>query len=162
MKNKSLGNMHCPIARSLDHVGEWWNILILREAMLGATKFDEFQKNLSIATSTLTKRLTQLADSGLLEKQQYCEKPPRYEYVITRKGLDFRSVLITILQWGNKYYSDGDPSILLIDKETGIPAEVMLVDKNTNREITSLTHQTIPGPAASQEIIERYQRRNEG
>jgi len=143
MKNKSLGDMPCPIARSLEHVGEWWNILILREAMLDITKFDDFQTSLGIATSTLTKRLNALVESGLLEKNMYCEKPPRYEYVITQKGLDFRPVLLTIMAWGNKYYAEEGPNVLLIDTETGKPVEIGLVDKNTQLEITATQHKTI-------------------
>lgn len=143
MKNKSLGDMPCPIARSLEHVGEWWNILILREAMLGITRFDDFQTNLGIATSTLTKRLNALVESGLLERKMYCEKPPRYEYVITQKGADFRPVLLTIMQWGNKYYAEEGPNVLLIDTETGKPVELGLVDKNTQLEITPTRHQTV-------------------
>lgn len=143
MKNKSLGDMPCPIARSLEHVGEWWNILILREAMQGITKFDDFQTSLGIATSTLSKRLNSLVESGLLERNMYCEKPPRYEYVITQKGLDFRPVLLTIMQWGSKYYAEEGPNVLLIDTETGKSVEIGLVDKNTKLEITAEQHKTV-------------------
>lgn len=142
MKNKSLGNMICPIARSLEHVGEWWNILILRDAMHGISKFDDFQDNLGIAASTLTRRLNGMVDAGLLEKRQYCEKPPRYEYLITQKGLDFRPVLLTIMQWGNKYYADDAKKILLMDTQTGKPVDLMLLDRVTHEEINPQRHQT--------------------
>jgi len=143
MKNKSLGDMVCPIARSLEHVGEWWNILILRDAMRGITKFDDFQTNLGIAASTLTRRLNGMVDSGLLERRLYCEKPPRYEYLITAKGLDFRPVLLTMMQWGNQYYAEDGPQVMLIDTETGKPVELMLTDKETGHEITLSRHQTV-------------------
>lgn len=143
MKNKSLGDMVCPIARSLEHVGEWWNILILRDAMRGITKFDDFQNNLGIAASTLTRRLNGMVDSGLLERRLYCEKPPRYEYLITAKGLDFRPVLLTMMQWGNQYYAEDGPQVMLIDTETGKPVELMLTDKETGHEITLSRHQTV-------------------
>lgn len=143
MKNKSLGDMVCPIARSLEHVGEWWNILILRDAMRGITKFDDFQTNLGIAASTLTRRLNGMVDSGLLERRLYCEKPPRYEYLITTKGLDFRPVLLTMMQWGNQYYAEDGPQVMLIDTETGKPVELMLTDKETGHEITLSRHQTV-------------------
>jgi DNA-binding HxlR family transcriptional regulator len=143
MKNKSLEEMNCPIARSLEHVGEWWNILILRDAMLGTSKFDDFQINLGIATSTLTRRLNGLVESGLLDRRLYCEKPPRYEYKITQKGLDFRPVLLTIMQWGNKYYAEDGLKMVLVDVASGQPVDLMLVDRITNSEINTQQHQTI-------------------
>ena len=68
----------CPVARSLQRVGEGWSIMILREAFYGSTRFDQFQKNLDIATNMLSRRLTLLVDEGLLERRQYCDKPPRF------------------------------------------------------------------------------------
>lgn len=135
--------MHCPIARSLEHVGEWWNILILRDAMLGTSKFDDFQNNLGIATSTLTRRLNGMVESGLLDRHLYCEKPPRYEYKITQKGLDFRPVLLTIMQWGNKYYAEDGLKMVLVDVDTGAPVDLVLVDKTTNKEIDAVQHKTL-------------------
>jgi DNA-binding HxlR family transcriptional regulator len=157
MKNKSLLNMPCPIAKSLEHVGEWWNILILREAFMGVSRFDDFQNHLGIATSTLAKRLNALVESGLLERQQYCEKPPRDEYVITKKGLDFRPVLLTIMQWGNKYYAEGGATIQLMDTETNQAVDLMLVDRNTQQEIDPQRHRTQPGPAADDDIKARFE-----
>ena len=80
MRRKSFGNMQCPIARSLERVGEWWSILILRDAFYGLTRFDEFQKSLGIAPNMLTRRLNALVEAGLLERRRYSERPPRDEY----------------------------------------------------------------------------------
>jgi DNA-binding HxlR family transcriptional regulator len=157
MKNKSLVNMPCPIAKSLEHVGEWWNILILREALMGVSRFDDFQNHLGIATSTLAKRLNALVESGLLARRQYCEKPPRDEYVITKKGLDFRPVLLTLMQWGNTYYADGEPMIQLVDTQTNQAVDLMLVDRNTQLEIDPQRHQSQPGPAADDMIKARFE-----
>jgi len=73
--------MQCPIARSLERVGEWWSILILRDALHGLTRFDEFQKSLGIAPNMLTRRLNALVEGGLLERRRYSERPPRDEYL---------------------------------------------------------------------------------
>src|SRR5271163_1423382 len=105
MQHKSLGHTGCPIARSLERVGEWWSILILRDAFAGATRFDDFQKSLGIAPNMLTRRLKALVDSGLLERRLYSEKPPRHEYVLTPRGRDFRTVLWTLVAWGNKHFA---------------------------------------------------------
>src|ERR1700751_3789657 len=100
MQHKSFGYMQCPIARSLERVGEWWSILILRDALNGLGRFDEFQKSLGIAPNMLARRLARLVDAGLLEKRRYSAKPPRYEYRLTERGRDFRPVLLAFLAWG--------------------------------------------------------------
>jgi hypothetical protein len=74
MQRKSFGNMQCPVARSLERVGEWWSILILRDAFAGMTRFDEFQKSLNIAPNILTRRLTALVDAGMLERRLYSDR----------------------------------------------------------------------------------------
>src|ERR1700736_5180257 len=105
MQRKSYGNMKCPIARSLDRVGEWWSILILRDAFYGLRRFDEFQKSLGVAPNILTRRLNRLVESGLLERRPYSEHPPRDEYVLTERGRDFRPVLLALLAWGNRHFA---------------------------------------------------------
>src|SRR3954454_16071784 len=97
MRRKSFATMQCPIARSLDRVGEWWSILILRDAFHGLTRFDQFQKSLEIAPNILTRRLNALVESGMLERRPYSERPPRDEYVLTERGHDFRPVLFALL-----------------------------------------------------------------
>ena len=84
MERKSFGAMTCPIARSLERVGEWWSILILRDAFAGLTRFDEFHESLGIAPNMLTRRLNALVEAGLLERRRYSERPPREEYLLTR------------------------------------------------------------------------------
>lgn len=156
MKKKSFSNMQCPIARSLEEVGEWWSILILRESMKGLSRFDDFQKVLDIATNTLTRRLTGLVSSGLLEKKLYSEKPPRYEYRLTQKGKDFRPVILTLLAWGNKYCAEEGLSIDLVDKETNVSADITLIDKLSGKEITFESHKAVLGPAAKEELRRQY------
>ena len=78
--------MVCPIARGLERVGEWWSILILRDALHGMTRFDEFQKSLGIAPNMLARRLNALVHAGLLERRRYSERPPRDEYLPTARG----------------------------------------------------------------------------
>ncbi|MEO6689946.1 MAG: helix-turn-helix domain-containing protein [Dokdonella sp.] len=79
-------NFGCPLARGLDSVGDAWSILILRDAHIGLTRFDQFRRNLGIAPTMLTKRLGALTDAGLLEKRLHSERPPREEYVLTKSG----------------------------------------------------------------------------
>src|ERR1700754_3737684 len=123
MQRKSFGDMPCPIARSLERVGEWWSILILRDAFHGLTRFDEFQENLGIAPNMLTRRLKALVETGLLERRRYSERPPRDEYLLTQAGRDFRPVLWALLAWGNRHFAPEGASVVIVDGETGAIAE---------------------------------------
>src|SRR3954453_15607671 len=114
MQRKSFGNMQCPIARGLERVGEWWSILILRDACYGLTRFDQFQNSLGIAPNMLTRRLNGLVEAGLLERRRYRERPPRYEYVLTEAGEAFRPVLITLYAWGSEFFPPEAPNVRLV------------------------------------------------
>jgi DNA-binding HxlR family transcriptional regulator len=155
MQRKSFDKMECPVARSLERVGEWWSILIMRDAIYGLTRFDQFQRNLDIAPNMLTRRLAVLVDAGLLEKRLYSEKPPRYEYIVTPRGRDFRAVLWSLQSFGNRHFAPEGESVMLIDKETGARAEPILVDRLTGKPITESTHTNAPGPAASARVQRR-------
>lgn len=137
MQHKGFDHMRCPIARSLDRVGEWWSILILRDAFKGKTRFDQFQKSLGIAPNMLTRRLNTLVESGLLERRLYSEKPPRHEYVLTDKGRDFRPVLWALVAWGNKHFPPEKETIVVVDAETGAEVDPVLIDSRSGRVLRS-------------------------
>ena len=156
MQHKSFGNLQCPIARSLERVGEWWSILILRDAFQGLTRFDEFQKSLDIAPNMLTRRLKALVEAGLLERRRYSERPPRDEYLLTERGRDFRPVLWSLLAWGNKHFAPEGASVLLVDSQTGAPADPVLVDRASGRALTSPEFRSAAGPAADERTRGRH------
>jgi DNA-binding HxlR family transcriptional regulator len=155
MQRKSFENMQCPVARSLERVGEWWSILILRDAFAGMTRFDEFQKSLNIAPNILTRRLTALVDAGMLDRRLYCERPPRFEYILTERGRDFRTVLISLQSWGNRHFAPEGLSVMLVDSRTGAAADPILVDRLTGAPITDATHRNAAGPAAGARVKKR-------
>ncbi|WP_343584219.1 helix-turn-helix domain-containing protein [Herbaspirillum sp.] len=155
MERKSFGNMQCPVARTLERVGEWWSILILRDALHGLTRFDQFQKSLDIAPNILTRRLHSLVEAGMLERRQYSERPPRFEYVLTDLGRDFRTILIALNAWGNKHFAPEGPSVMLVDANTGKEVDLALVDRKTGREINSRDYALVPGPQADGATRER-------
>ena len=156
MRRKSFGNMQCPIARSLERVGEWWSILILRDAFNGLTRFDEFQENLGIAPNMLTRRLKALVEAGLLERRRYSERPPRDEYVLTQAGRDFRPVLWALLAWGNKHFAPEGASVVIVDSQTGEQADPVLVDRKSGRPLVGPAFRSAAGPAADARIRQRY------
>ncbi|MBP7815838.1 MAG: helix-turn-helix transcriptional regulator [Phenylobacterium sp.] len=138
---------HCPIARSLLCVGDSWSVLILRDAHLGLTRFDQFRKSLGIAPTMLTARLTALTDEGLLEKRRYIERPPRDEYVLTNAGRDFLPVLVILGAWGSKHRGGGDLT-RYIDAETGKEVVPIAVDLETGAKIGTRPITMIEGGAA--------------
>jgi DNA-binding HxlR family transcriptional regulator len=149
MQRKSFSTMTCPIARGLDRVGEWWSILILRDAFAGLTRFDEFQKSLGIAPGMLTRRLNALVEGGLLERHRYSEKPPRDEYRLTERGADFRPVLIAMLAWGNRHFAPEGATVQIVEAATGVPVDPVIADRRTGRMVMAPEYRLVPGPAAT-------------
>jgi len=156
MQRKSFGKMTCPIARSLERVGEWWSILIIRDALHGFTRFDQFQKSLNIAPNMLARRLSTLVDAGLLERRRYSQHPPRYEYILTEKGRDFRPILIALTAWGNRHFAPEGASVVLVDKKTQRAADPVLVDRRSGRPLNERDFAFAAGPAASERTRRRY------
>jgi DNA-binding HxlR family transcriptional regulator len=98
-------DMRCPIARTLDIVGERWTILILRDLVVsGPRKFQDFERSLAgISPNTLSTRLKRLEEAGIVERRFYEQHPPRAEYVLTEKGNELRPVLKALLDWGQRH-----------------------------------------------------------
>lgn len=149
MQRKSFDGMQCPIARSLERVGEWWSMLILRDAFYGLTRFDEFQESLGIAPNMLSRRLGALVDSGLLARLPYQDRPVRYEYVLTPAGEDFRPVLLALLAWGNRHFAPEGMSSQLTDVRTGRVVEPVMVDADTGERLSRERYAIQAGPAAN-------------
>lgn len=155
MERTAFGSMTCPIARALDRVGEWWSILILRDALHGLTRFDQFQESLGIAPNMLSRRLKALVEAGMLEQRLYCERPPRHEYILTDRGREFRAVLVALYAWGSRHFSPEGASVLLVDAETGRVADPVLVDRTTGRSVLDPAFAFAPGPAATDAVRRR-------
>src|ERR687890_478134 len=103
--------MPCAIARSMAVLGERWTLVILRSAFMGARRFEDYQSSTGIARNILTDRLKTLVEHDILERRPYAEHPGRtlYEYRLTDKGLDLYPVLVSLMQWGNRYGGFGAP-----------------------------------------------------
>ena len=100
-------NLKCPVARTLDIVGERWTILIVRDLLLqGPCQFQDFERSLrGISATTLSARLKRLEEEGLIERKFYSEHPPRGEYSLTAKGRTLGPVLKLLRDWGLKHAS---------------------------------------------------------
>ncbi len=120
MKAKSFSNMQCSIARALEHVGSWWSLLIIRDVMMGARRFKHFERSLGIAKNTLSKRLAELVNGGILEKVTASDGSAFDEYVLTQRGRDLAPIMIALSQWGDKWAAHKKgPSTEIIDARTG-------------------------------------------
>ena len=112
MQRASFAEMNCSVAQSLEAVGEWWTLLIIRDALLGITRFDEFSARLGISRNILTQRLETLVAQNILVKQAYQHNPVRYDYRLTEKGRDLWTVLAALRQWGDRWTAeDGAPVV---------------------------------------------------
>jgi DNA-binding HxlR family transcriptional regulator len=120
MLHRDYNDPVCSIAGSLELIGERWTILILRDVFSGRRKFSQMQRSMGVARNVLAARLQRLVDEGILERRPYSEQPERYEYFLTEKGLDLWPVLVSLLQWGDKYLDRaGEPRTVLIHKRCG-------------------------------------------
>lgn len=114
MRRTSFAEVDCSIAQTLEVVGEWWTLMILRDAFQGVRRFDDFQQDLGIARNVLTQRLQRLVGEGILERRRYQTQPERFEYRLTEKGIDLYPVLISLMRWGDRWAvgTDGPPLVL--------------------------------------------------
>ena len=155
MQRKTLLHDECPIARSLERVGEWWSILIMRDALHGLRRFEEFSRSLEIAPNMLTRRLNSLVEAGLLERQAYSQRPLRYQYVPTASGEDFRVVLMAFVAWGNRHYAPEGESVQIVERATGRPVRPMMADLADGRPVPLEQCTVQAGPMASEGIRQR-------
>ncbi len=154
-------NALCSIGRAIEKVGDSWSLLILRDLGQGFSHFDEFQKNLGIAPGVLSKRLSNLAQEGLVKKELYQDNPPRAKYVLTPAGDDFLPILAAIMTWGNKHSSPNGIDTQLVDRQTHKKVTPIVVDGQTMQPIEFAKIQFAGGPDASPEKIKFLKERNQ-
>jgi DNA-binding HxlR family transcriptional regulator len=140
----------------LKHVGDAWTFLVMRDAIAGSTRFDEFQKNLDIAPNILTTRLNALVESRMLERRRYSVRPPREEYHLTKLGLDFKPVLQAMLAWGNRHLAPEGESVVVVNSITGEVAKPVVVDERTGQRLDDPIFVYAAGPAAGDRVRRRY------
>ncbi len=148
MQRTSFAHQQCPVARSLDCVGEWWSIVILRDAFHGLSRFEEFQESLGISSNMLSRRLKALVKSGLLQRRAYQQRPTRYAYLLTTRGRDFLPVILALLAWGNRHLAAEGVAVEVRDRLTGQLLDPIVVDRGTLKHLTDETISLAAGPAA--------------
>ena len=154
MKKTSFAGMNCPVAQALDQIGEWWSLLILRNAFNGVRTFDQFQKTLGIASNILAGRLQVLVNAGILERARDPHDGRRFEYRLTDKGRALHPVLVGLYQWGEEWVpNEKGRRVELIDDNTGEPIAPLQVTSKDGRKLRPQEVRVEPGPGADQHIL---------
>jgi DNA-binding HxlR family transcriptional regulator len=119
MERKSFAEMDCSVAQCLEVVGEWWSMLIVRDAFRGVRRFEDFQRRLGISRNILNERLQTLVRAGVLVRVPYSQRPPRDEYRLTDKGRDLWPVLTAMRQWGDRHAAPSGPPVEVVHHGCG-------------------------------------------
>jgi DNA-binding HxlR family transcriptional regulator len=139
---------NCSIARSLELIGERWTLLIIREAFRGTRRFDDFQRVLGVARNVLQTRLERLVEADILRRVQYQDRPPRFEYRLTEKGLDLWPVLVSLLQWGDRHAAPGGPPVVLRHRDCGGELDDRRRCQRCGAELVARDVVAVAGPGA--------------
>ena len=149
MLPRKYDNQLCSIARTLEVIGDRWTLLVIRDAFLGLHRFEDFQKSLGVARNVLTDRLNRLVDEGILRRRRYQERPERFEYRLTRKGVDLWPMIMTTLKWGDRYVAPEGKSRLILHKDCGGEIDERLHCSRCGAELGPTDVYVEPGPAAA-------------
>jgi DNA-binding HxlR family transcriptional regulator len=162
MQRKSFSGMNCSIARSLEQIGEWWSLLIVRECTQGACRFDEFQRELGIARNILTARLQRLTDLEILERFPLEDRARTDGYRLTEKGEALYPVLVALWQWGDHWVTcNGKPPTTLIEDATGAEIEQIAVRGKSKRALSFRDVRFAPGTGATAKTAKLIEGRNQ-
>ena len=137
VKRVSLWDAGCPVARALDVIGDWWSLLIIRDAFDGVRRFGDFQTGLGIAKGMLATRLRDLTERGILETAPASDGTAYREYILTEKGRGLFLVVVALRQWGEDYlYRPNQPKSALLETETGAPVARLQLRAQNGRPLT--------------------------
>jgi DNA-binding HxlR family transcriptional regulator len=150
MQRTQFADMACSIARTLDVIGEPWSPLILRDLYVGFTRFEQIQADLGISRKVLAERLKWLVDNGIVERQEYSSRPPRYEYMLTGKGLELCDLLLVMVKWGDRWTAgEAGPPVLYRHHDCGEIAHVELTCARCGGRMSARDVEVLPGPGAA-------------
>ncbi|MEM7797863.1 MAG: helix-turn-helix domain-containing protein [Chloroflexota bacterium] len=136
MRWTQIQNEPCSIARTLAIIGDRWTLLIIRNAFLGISRFDEFQHQLDVTRHLLADRLDHLVENGIFKKIAYQQKPERFEYKLTPKGVELYPILMTLVAWGDKWAGLPEgPPLEYFDRESGKRISPLLIDKTSGKPL---------------------------
>ena len=148
MLGRTYEGQNCSVAKSLELIGERWTMLVVREVFLGHRRFDEMASRLGVARNVLTARLARLVEEGVLEKVRYQERPERFEYRLTEKGIDLWPVIVSLIQFGDQYYAPAGPPLIMRHKDCGGALDAHRVCERCGERLTARSVVAEPGPGS--------------
>jgi DNA-binding HxlR family transcriptional regulator len=155
VKRTSFETMNCSVAQCLEVIGEWWSMLIIRDAFLGVRRFDDFQSRLGISRNILDVRLTSLVDAGVFERVPYQQRPLRHEYRLTDKGRDLWPVLTTMREWGDKWAAPHGAPLEVVHDACGEMMHLEYTCSACGEPTDMRTVRVRPGPGATPGDLDR-------
>jgi DNA-binding HxlR family transcriptional regulator len=160
MGRKRFGDMNCGVAQALEALGDWWTLLIVREAFFGARRFGEFERSLGIAKNILSARLQHLVEHGIFERIDAGTAGERFEYHLTKKGEALLTVLTALREWSDEWvFGRGHEPVIVQDRRTGRRIPRLRVTDAAGRPLSRSDLRTLPGPGATEDTIRRLQPR---
>lgn len=146
VKRTSFEQAECPIARSLDALGDWWSLLIIRDALLGARRFGEFEKRLGLAKNILTVRLRALVKHGILKTAPASDGSAYQEYLLTPKGRGVFPILVALRQWSEEFSPEPAIATVLVDRDKGRPVRKLELRSSDGRLLGDGETELRPNP----------------
>ena len=159
MSRTRLDTMNCGIAQALEVLGDWWTLLVVRDAFFGMRRFKDFHADLGIAKNVLADRLAHLVEHGILEKVDVGKAGPRYEYRLSEKGEALLPLLTALRDWSDDWiYGPGSEPVIVRDRKTGRRTPKLRVRDPDGRPLSRRDLVTEAGPGASAETRARFRR----
>lgn len=157
MRNASFESQTCSIARTLEVIGEWWTLLIVREAFFGTQRFTDFEKNLGIAKNVLAERLRKLVEAGVMRREAVAARGNPQLYQLTEKGRDLLPIAIALMQWGDQWINGrGQAPVRIRERATQDEIGPLVVRNKQGRPLMLDDIEVVPGPGASDAICRRF------
>lgn len=153
---------NCAVARALEVLGDWWTLLIVREAFIGTRRFADFEANLGISKNVLARRLEHLVEHGVLARVDAGVHGTRYEYELTPMGKGLVTVVTALREWGDRWlFGKGKEPLLVIDRRTGRPIPRLCLRGEDGEPVRGRDLELVPGPGASASTRARFDRDKE-
>ncbi|HEU5157244.1 MAG TPA: helix-turn-helix domain-containing protein [Streptosporangiaceae bacterium] len=149
MLPRTYDTQNCSIARALEVVGDRWTLLVIRSAFEGVRRFDDFQTTLGVARNVLTDRLARLCAEGIMRRVRYQERPERYEYRLTRKGVGLWPAMMSLLLWGDQHYAEAGPPLIIVHRGCGGALTTRLTCDACGVSLGPTDIDVRPGPGAA-------------
>ena len=148
VRRRSFADVNCSIAQAMEVIGDPWSVLIVRDALFGLRRCEQFRDRLEIPRNTLASRLDHLCEHGVLRRERYQDHPERFEYRLTAKGRALGPVLVSLVRWGDEWSGLPEPPVVMVERGTGRVLDPVLADRSSGELLEDRDYGPEPGPGA--------------